>query len=77
MKPSTDEPVARSPAAERIRRHRERRKKKLRCFTIELREREIDTLSREGFLKPDARNNAYSVKMALYEFFERTLRSKA
>jgi hypothetical protein len=34
MKPSTDEPVARSPAAERVRRHRERRKKGFRCVSL-------------------------------------------
>ena len=30
------EPVARSPAAERMRRHRQRRRNRLRCLTIEL-----------------------------------------
>ena len=34
------EPTARSPAAERMRRHRERRRDGLRCLTIELRETE-------------------------------------
>ena len=73
MKPSTDKAVARSRAAERMRRHRERRKKKLRCPTIQIREREIDELTRKGFLAADARNDPRSVTMALYEFFERTL----
>jgi hypothetical protein len=40
---------------------------------IELRETEIDALARNGFLKVDARNDPYSIQMALYEFLERTL----
>jgi hypothetical protein len=45
MKPSTDEPVARSPAAERMRRHRQRRRDGLICLTIELRKSEVDGLA--------------------------------
>ena len=63
----------RSNAAERMRRHRERRRGGLRCLTIELRETEIDALARKGFLKADARNDPNSIQMALYEFLERTL----
>jgi hypothetical protein len=67
------EPVARSPAAERMRRHRERRRKNLRCLTIELREREIEALIKKGLLKPEARNVTCDVQMALYAFLEGTL----
>jgi hypothetical protein len=63
----------RSTAAERVRRHRERRRDGLRCLTIELRETEIDALARNGFLKADTRNDPYAIEMALYEFLERTL----
>jgi hypothetical protein len=74
---TTDPPTApsatRSAAAERMRRHRERRRDGLRCLTIELRETEIEALARNGFLKTDARNDPYSIQMALYEFLERTL----
>jgi hypothetical protein len=63
-----------SAAAERMRRHRERRRDGLRCLTIELRETEIDALVRNGFLKAATRNDPYSIEMALYEFLERTLR---
>jgi hypothetical protein len=63
----------RSSAAERMRRHRERRRDRLRCLTIEIRTTEIDALARNGFLKADARNDPYSIEMALYEFLERTL----
>jgi hypothetical protein len=38
------EPVSRSPAAERMRRHRQRQRKGLRCLKIELRATEIETL---------------------------------
>jgi hypothetical protein len=72
--PPTGASAIRSAAAERMRRHRERRRDGLRCLTIELREAEIDALARNGFLKTDARNDPYSIEMALYEFLERTLR---
>jgi hypothetical protein len=53
--------------------HRERRRERLRCVTIEVRDEEIETLARNGFLKTDARNDLRSIEMALYEFLERTL----
>ena len=62
-----------SPAAERMRRHRERRKNKLRCLTIQIRESEIDVLVRKGFLQVDAGNDTNAIVAALYEFLERTL----
>ena len=71
--PPTAAPATHSPAAERMRRHRERRRDGLRCLIIELRETEIDVLARNGFLEGDARNDTYSIEMALYEFLERTL----
>ena len=71
--PPTAPPATRSAAAERMRRHRERRQEGLRCLRIELRETEIDALARRGFLKPDARNDLRSIEMALYEFIELTL----
>jgi hypothetical protein len=72
---TTSPPTAkpRSPAAERMRRHRERRRDGLRCLTIELRETEIDALIRKGMLRADARNDPYAIEMALYEFLERAL----
>ena len=65
--------VPRSAAAERMRRHRERRRDGLRCLMIELRETEIEALARNGFLKADARHDLYAIEMALYEFLQRTL----
>jgi hypothetical protein len=69
-------PVTRSPAAERMLRHRERRRNKLRCLIIEIREREIDALIRKGLLKPETRNVAYDVQVALYAFLDATLGAK-
>ena len=65
--------VVRSPAADRMRRHRERRRDGLRCLTIEMRDTEINALIREGMLKADARNDSYAIEMALYQFLEHTL----
>jgi len=56
-----------------MRRHRERRRDGLRCLIVELRETEIDALTRRGFLKADARNDLRSIEMALYEFLEHAL----
>jgi hypothetical protein len=71
--PPTAAPATRSAAAERVRRHRERRRDRLRCLTIEIRDEEIDALIRKGVLKADTRNDPYAIEMALYEFLERTL----
>jgi hypothetical protein len=62
-----------SAAAERMRLHRERRRKGLRCLIIELRETEIDTLVRMGLPKIEMRNDANAVVEALYAHFDRTL----
>ena len=75
--PPTVAPAARSAAAERMRLHRERRRKGLRCLLIELRKTEIDVLIRMGLLKPDTRNNRSAVSQALYVFLDRTLGTTA
>jgi hypothetical protein len=62
-----------TPAAERMRRVRKRRREGLRCLTIELRETEIDALIRKGLLKPETRNNPNALVDALYSFLDRTL----
>jgi hypothetical protein len=63
----------RSPAAERMRLHRERKKNGMRCLMIELRETEIDALARKGLQGSEMRNDAGSVSEALYKWFEREL----
>jgi len=62
-----------SPAAIRMRRSRKRRRDRLRCLRIELRETEIDALVNKRLLKPDARNNYGALVKALYAFFEQQL----
>jgi hypothetical protein len=65
--------ISRSSAAERMKLHRERKKKGMRCLTIELRETEIDALIRKGFLKADTRNDAEAITDGLYAYFDREL----
>ena len=68
--PPTAAPATHSPAAERMRAHRQRRRDGLRCLTIELRETEIDVLLGK---KADARNDPDAIRDALYVHLERTL----
>jgi hypothetical protein len=63
---------AKSSAAERMRRHRNRRRKGLRCFTVVLRETEIDGLARRGYLSVDQREDRNAVLAALYSLLDRT-----
>jgi hypothetical protein len=65
--------LRRSPAAERMRLHRERRRDGVRCVMIELRETEIDVLVQKGLLNADTRNDARAVREALYQHFDSTL----
>ena len=62
-----------TPAAERMRRHRERRREGLRCLWVELRDTEIDALMRKGLLKPETRHDQNAIADALYDYLERTL----
>jgi hypothetical protein len=68
-----NEPVRPSPAAERMRRHRERRRDGLRCLMIELRETEIDALVRKGWITSETRNDPGAIMDALYAFLDSTL----
>ena len=62
-----------TPAAERMRRHRERRREGMRCLWIELRDTEIDALVQSGLLKSETRNDQNAIADALYDHLERTL----
>ena len=62
---------ARSPAAECMRLHRERRRRGLRCLVIELRETEVDALIRGGLLEP--KRVMIGTPKALYGHFSLTL----
>jgi len=75
LPPPTTEPATRTAAAERMRRHRQRRRDGLRCFMIELRETEIDVLIRKGLLKPETRNDTSAIIDALYAYLDHTLGS--
>jgi hypothetical protein len=63
----------RSLAAERMRRSRERRRNRMRCLTVELRETEVAELIKKGLLNADARNDPHAVRNALHRFFDNTL----
>ena len=71
--PSNTAPAARSAAAERMRRHRERRQVGLRCITIQVWDREIETLIRRGLLPATMRNDLHEIREALYVHLDRTL----
>ena len=62
-----------TPAAERMRRHRERRRDGMRCLWIELRDTEIDALVQSGLLKAETRHDQNAITDALYGYLERTL----
>jgi hypothetical protein len=65
--------ATRTAAAERMRRHRQRRRDGLRCLIIELRETEIDDLIRKGLLKSETRNDLNAIIEALYAHLDNTL----
>ena len=65
--------ATRTAAAERMRRHRQRRRDGLRCLGIELRETEIDALIHKGLLKPETRNDTSAIIQALYAHLDNTL----
>jgi hypothetical protein len=62
-----------SPGAERMRRHRQRRRDGMRCLQLEIRDTEIDELIRRRLLKEETRNDKQSIVDALYEFLEDSL----
>ncbi len=63
-----------SPAAQRMRRSRQRRRDGLRCLRLELRETEIDQLVRRGLLRTAERNDPSAITEALYLLFYQYLR---
>jgi hypothetical protein len=67
---SSAEPATRTAAAERMRRHRQRRRDGLRCFMIELRETEVDDLISNGLLAAENRQDYASVQSAFYAFLD-------
>jgi hypothetical protein len=72
--PPTTNSSTPSAGAVRMARHRNRRRKGLRCVTIELRESEIDVLIRRGRLAADKRADPSAVRKALHGFLDDWLR---
>ena len=66
-------PSSLSSAAQRMRLHRDRRRKGLRCLTVELRATEIEALVAKGLLKPETRNDPNAIRQALYGYLDKTL----
>jgi len=65
--------IARTRAAERMRRCRQRRRDGLRCYRLELRDSEIKALVRRGLLLASEQTNPNAVIKAMYVFFDHTL----
>ncbi len=61
-------------AAERMRRHRERRRNGLRSLTVELRDSEVNELIKRGYLAPESRADKDAIRTALYWFLDHDLR---
>jgi hypothetical protein len=70
-------PGARSPAAQRMQAHRERRRLGLRCITIQLRATEIGELIERGLLKNYERNDQIAIRDPLHAHLDLTLRKTA
>ncbi len=62
-----------SPAAERMRRYRERRKDGMRSLWIELRVTEMNALVSLGLLKDEACNDPNAIREALYDYLDQNL----
>lgn len=73
VKVRKNKPPVSSPAAKRMRAHRERRKVGLRCLTVELRETEIDALIYKGLLTAETRNSTSAITEALHAHLDSTL----
>ena len=71
--PSNTASASRSAAAQRMRRHRERRQMGLRCIMLQVWDREIETLIRRGLLPAEMRNDLHEIREALYVHLDRTL----
>jgi len=56
-----------------MRLHRKRRRQRLRCLIIELRETEIDVLVGKGLLSSETRHDSHVVRQALYAHLDQTL----
>jgi hypothetical protein len=60
-----------SPGARRMCHHRNRRRRELRCITIELRESEVNELIRLRLLAAGERSDNLAVRKAVHALFDR------
>jgi hypothetical protein len=67
------ETLSTNPGAERMQRHRQRRRDGMRCVQMEIRDTEIEELIRRKLLKEETRNDKQAIIDALYEFLENSL----
>lgn len=65
--------VAKVSSAHRMRLHRIRRQRGLRCLTLEIRDTEIAALVRKGLLLRKSASEPKAVRDALYLVLERSL----
>jgi hypothetical protein len=59
--------------AERMRLHRERKRQRLRCLMIELRDGEIEGLIQRGWLARERRKDVVAIRRALYNYLSDNL----
>jgi len=59
-----------SPAAERMRRYRERRRRGLSCIKVQLRRSEVDALTACGLLEPADRQDRGLLAAALHRYLD-------
>jgi hypothetical protein len=67
------EPLKDTTSARRMRLHRARREKGLRCLTVELREREIEALVAKKLLHCKSRGDKTAIRNALYAYLDGAL----
>ena len=61
-----NEPPPHRSSADRMRLHRNRRRQRIRCVTIELHESEVEALVRKGWLTAEMRNDPAALVEALH-----------
>jgi len=66
-----------SPSTHRQRYYRERRRRGLKCVTIEVRDHEIAELTHRGLLAADAQGDRVAIRDALHMFPDSTLQGSA
>jgi len=71
--PMTEIDAIREATAIRVRLHRERRRRGLRCLMIEIRDREIDALVRHGLLDGAQRDDTTAIRAAFHRYLDHTL----